>query len=81
MYIYTYWHGQGFIKDQEMTKNPRVIGGERWNSQKELSGPAVQRRKKRRLLYPHPKLSPGLAPYRLINVFLRIGITCKKVVY
>ena len=44
MYIYTYWHGQGFTKDQEMTKNPRVIGGEGWNSQKELSGPAVQKK-------------------------------------
>ena len=36
-----------------------------WNSQKELSGPVEKKKSRRRkLLYPHPKLSLGLVPYR-----------------
>ena len=35
-----------FTKDQEMTKNPRVIG-EGWKSQKQLSGPAVQKKEEK----------------------------------
>ena len=35
-----------FTKDKEMTKNPRVIG-EGWKSQKQLSGPVIQKKEEK----------------------------------
>ena len=59
---------QGFTEDQdkEKTKTPRITD-EGWNSQKQLSDPVEKKmkegkRRKKRLLYPHPKLSSGLVP-------------------
>ena len=59
---------QGFTEDQdkEKTKTPRITD-EGWNSQKRLSDPVERKmkegkRRKKRLLYPHPKLSSGLVP-------------------
>ena len=59
---------QGFTEDQdkEKTKTPRITD-EGWNSQKRLSDPVEKKmkegkRRKKRLLYPHPKLSSGLVP-------------------
>ena len=78
-YIYTYWHGQGLTKDQEMTKSPRVIG-EGWNSQKELSGPVVQKKEEKSPVSSSKALT-RFRSYRLCNLFLRIGIACMKVVY
>ena len=54
---------QGFTEDQEKEKD-KDITDEGWNSQKQLSSPVEQ---KKRHLYLHPKLSPGLVPYRLFN--------------
>ena len=56
---------------------------EGWNSQKQLSVPVEKKmkerkRRKKRLLYLHPKLSPGLVSYRL---FYRIGTACRKMVH
>ena len=66
------------IKIKKETKIPRVTD-EGWNSQKQLSGPVEQKKiEKKRLLCLHPKLSPGLVPYRL---FYRVGIACTKMVY
>ena len=53
-------------QDKEKTKTPRITD-ERWNFQKQLSGPVEnkmkeRKRRKTRLLYLHPKLSPGLVP-------------------
>ena len=52
---------QGFTEDQdkEKTKTPRITD-EGWNSQKRLSDPVEKKmkegkRRKKRLLYPHPK--------------------------
>ena len=56
-------------KKARSRKIPRVTD-EGWNSQKQLSGPVEQKKKeKKRLqdLYLHPKLSPGLVPYRLFK--------------
>ena len=51
-------------KIKKKTKISRV-NDEGWNSQKQLSGPVEKNRSRRRkLLYPHPKLSLGLVPYR-----------------
>ena len=51
-------------KIKKKTKIPRVTD-EGWNSQKQLSSPVEKKRSRRRkLLYPHPKLSLGLVPYR-----------------
>ena len=57
-----------YIKDSQKikkwTKIPRV-NDEGWNSQKQLSGPVKKKRSRRRkFLYPHPKLSLGLVLYR-----------------
>ena len=54
-------HTSGFTEDQdkEKTKTPRITD-EGWNSQKRLSDPVEKKmkegkRRKKRLLYPHPK--------------------------
>ena len=62
---------QGFKKDQNQVKTniPRVTN-EGWNSQKQLSGPVEQKKKAEKSLqdlYLHPKLSPGLVPYWLLQ--------------
>ena len=55
------------IKIKKKTTTPRITD-EGWNSQKRLSDPVEKkmkegkRRKKKRLLYLHPKLSSGLVP-------------------
>ena len=54
------------IKIKKKTKTPRITD-EGWNSQKQLSDPVEKKmkegkRRKKRLLYPHPKLSSGLVP-------------------
>ena len=54
------------IKIKKKTKTPRIVD-EGWNSQKRLSDPVEKKmkegkRRKKRLLYPHPKLSSGLVP-------------------
>ena len=54
------------IKIEEETKTP-MITDEGWNSQKQLSDPVEKKmkekkRRKKRLLYLHPELSPGLVP-------------------
>ena len=67
---YMYIQGQGFTEDQnkikKKTKTPRITD-EGWNSQKQLSDPVEKKmkerkRRKKRLLYLHPKLSSGLVP-------------------
>ena len=63
-------------------KTPRITD-EGWNSQKRLSDPVEKKlkerkRRKKRLLYLHPKLSSGLVPYM---PFYRIGIACRKMIY
>ena len=52
-------------KIKKKTKIPRVTK-EGWNSQKQLSGPVEKRGRRRKLLYPHPKLSLALVPYTFI---------------
>ena len=54
------------IKKKKKTKTPRITD-EGWNSQKRLSDPVEKKmkegkRRKKRLLYLHPKLSSGLVP-------------------
>ena len=54
------------IKIKKKTKTPRITD-EGWNSQKRLSDPMEKKmkegkRRKKRLLYLHPKLSSGLVP-------------------
>ena len=53
------------IKKKKKTKTPRITD-EGWNSQKWLSDPVEKmkegKRRKKRLLYLHPKLSSGLVP-------------------
>ena len=54
------------IKIKKKTKTPRITD-EGWNSQKQLSDPVEKKmkegkRRKKRLLYLHPKLSSGLVP-------------------
>ena len=54
------------IKIKKKTKTPRITD-EGWNSQKRLSDPVEKKmkegkRRKKRLLYLHPKLSSGLVP-------------------
>ena len=54
------------IKIKKKTKTPRITI-EGWNSQKRLSDPVEKKmkegkRRKKRLLYLHPKLSSGLVP-------------------
>ena len=53
-------------QDKEKTKTPRITD-KGWNSQKRLSDPVEkkmkeEKRRKKRLLYLHPKLSSGLVP-------------------
>ena len=56
------------IKKIKKTKIPRITD-EGWNSQKQLSGPVEKKRSRRRkVLYPHPKLSLGLVLYRPLFV-------------
>ena len=50
------------------TKIPRVTD-EGWNIQKQLSGPVKEKRGRRNLLYPHPKLSLGLV-YCLVDRYI-----------
>ena len=57
------FHARNSQKIKKKTKNLRVTD-EGWNYQKQLSGPVEKRSRKRKLLYPHPKLSLGLVPYR-----------------
>ena len=69
MYVHSFIHTyQGFTEDQdkEKEKTPRITD-EGWNSQKLLSDPVEKKmkegkRRKKRLLYLHPKLSSGLVP-------------------
>ena len=54
------------IKIKKKIKTPRITD-EGWNSQKRLSDPVEKKmkegkRRKKRLLYLHPKLSSGLVP-------------------
>ena len=54
------------IKIKKKTKTPRNTD-EGWNSQKRLSDPVEKKmkegkRRKKKLLYLHPKLSSGLVP-------------------
>ena len=54
------------IKIKKKTKTPRITD-EGWNSQKRLSDPVEKKmkegkRRKKRLLYLHPKLSSDLVP-------------------
>ena len=69
----------GTHKDQEKQRFPGSLI--RWNSQKQLSGPVEQKRR-RNLLYPHPKFSLGLVPYRPLLysrcTYVRTYIVCKK---
>ena len=63
------------IKIKKKTKTPRITD-EGWNSQKRLSDPVEKKmkegkRRKKRLLYLHLKLSLGLVP---LGSFYRIGI-------
>ena len=69
------------IKIKKKTKTPRITD-EGWNYQKRLSDPVEKKtkegkRRKKRLLYLHPKFSSGLVPHRL---FYRIGIARRKMV-
>ena len=63
--VYTYVHTDSQkIEIKKKTKTPRITD-EGWNSQKQLSNPVEKKmkegkRRKKRLLYLHPKLSPGL---------------------
>ena len=54
------------IKIKKKTKTPRITD-EEWNSKKRLSDPVEKKmkagkRRKKRLLYLHPKLSSDLVP-------------------
>ena len=54
-------------KDSQKIKKTKIlrVADEGWNFQKQLSGPVEKKRRRRRkLLYLHPKLSLGLVPYR-----------------
>ena len=63
----TYIRDIGFTEDQDKKiKTPRITD-EGWNSQKQLSDPVEKKmkerkRRKKRLLYLHLKLSSGLVP-------------------
>ena len=66
MYVYTYAKDSQKIKIKKETKTPRITD-EGWNSQKRLSDPVEKKmkegkRRKKRLLYLHLKLSLGLVP-------------------
>ena len=74
----------GFTEDQdrEKIKTPRITD-EGWNSQKRLSDPVEKKRKegkrrKKRLLYPHPNLSSGLVPLQAL--LQNRHIACRKMV-
>ena len=53
-------------KDSQKIKKTKIlrVADEGWNFQKQLSGPVEKKRRRRKLLYLHPKLSLGLVPYR-----------------
>ena len=56
---------------KKKTKIPWVTD-ERWNSEKQLSGPVEKiTSRRRKLLYPHPKFSLGLVPYRSFTLNIR----------
>ena len=52
-------------KDSQKIKKTKIlrVADEGWNSQKQLSDP-VKKKRRRKFLYPHPKLSLGLVSYR-----------------
>ena len=61
-----HWKDSQKIKIKKKTKTPRITD-EGWNSQKRLSDPVEKKmkegkRRKKRLLYLHLKLSLGLVP-------------------
>ena len=64
------YHAKDSQKIKIKTKTTRITD-EGWNSQKQLSGPVdkmkERKRRKKKLLYLHPKLSSGLVPYRLFT--------------
>ena len=71
-------------KDSQIIKKkakiPRVTD-ERWNSEKQLSGPVEKKRSgSRKLLYPHPKLSLALVPYKPFTLKY-VDVACSIMVY
>ena len=62
---------QGFTKDEGQRQ--RFPGSM-------MKGGIYRRRRKRRLLYLHPKLSSGLLLYKF-SIYYRIGIACRKMIF
>ena len=82
MYLCTYAKDSQKIKKKKKTKTPRITD-EGWNSQKRLSDPVEKKmkagkRRKKRLLYLHPKLSSGLVPLKAL--LQNRHIACRKMV-